>query len=166
MPEPYCSATQSQHMHKCISRQAPVKATRARAPGGSFICPYTRVHLDSLALSPSLITPYSQNTHNNHKYYTAVLMGSTSWQLLQLLLQSDKQLEESNRHSQILSSPCTSHCLHVFARQHQQTQRNHLQARETNHSFITCQSMLHNTKSSRVQDTKFGNSHREPWQHC
>lgn len=37
---------------------SPVSATRARAPGGSFIWPYTRVHLESARCSPSLITPY------------------------------------------------------------------------------------------------------------
>ena len=36
-----------------------MSATRARAPGGSFICPYTSVHFDSAALSPVLITPDS-----------------------------------------------------------------------------------------------------------
>jgi hypothetical protein len=38
---------------------SPVSPTRARAPGGSFICPYTSVHLESLACAPSLITPPS-----------------------------------------------------------------------------------------------------------
>ena len=37
----------------------PVRPTRARAPGGSFIGPYTSVTLDSSCLSPSLITPPS-----------------------------------------------------------------------------------------------------------
>jgi hypothetical protein len=38
-------------------RDPPVRATRARAPGGSFIWPYTSVHLDSPRCSPSLMTP-------------------------------------------------------------------------------------------------------------
>ena len=38
---------------------SPVSPTRARAPGGSFICPYTSVHLESPACAPSLITPPS-----------------------------------------------------------------------------------------------------------
>merc|ERR1712010_313768 len=29
---------------------SPVRATRARAPGGSFICPYTRATLEVLSL--------------------------------------------------------------------------------------------------------------------
>ena len=50
----------AQHSAALLSRAgaAPVRATRARAPGGSFIWPYTNAHLLSLILSPSLFTPY------------------------------------------------------------------------------------------------------------
>mmetsp|Transcript_4404 Transcript_4404/g.15309 ORF Transcript_4404/g.15309 Transcript_4404/m.15309 type:complete len:205 (+) Transcript_4404:700-1314(+) len=37
----------------------PVRPTRARAPGGSFICPYTSVHFDLSFSAPSLMTPPS-----------------------------------------------------------------------------------------------------------
>merc|ERR1719370_83945 len=41
---------------------SPVRATRARAPGGSFICPYTRATLEVLSLRemtpPSIISWY------------------------------------------------------------------------------------------------------------
>merc|ERR1719427_2562961 len=44
---------------------SPVRATRARAPGGSFICPYTRATLEVLSLRemtpPSIISYYSKH---------------------------------------------------------------------------------------------------------
>lgn len=48
-------------VHRC---HVPVRATRARAPGGSFIWPYTSVHLDSDAFSPNLMTPCSKHCGN------------------------------------------------------------------------------------------------------